>query len=133
MKVALGKYDDADLRRLASLIEQSFARIRPDDALIVGGGTTITRHLSAERAAVAAADYSHNPILANTTATFDITVAGAAPGDVAHASPGGDVGAGLVWSAHTSAADTVRVTVGNVTTADIVPSTRDWRAAVWQY
>lgn len=91
--------------------------------------------MSGARLAVAAADYSANPIAANTTATFTITVTGAGSvgGDMAYASPNGDIGAGLVWSARVSAANTVTVTVGNVTTGNVTPATHDWRADVWRH
>jgi hypothetical protein len=130
MKVNLGRYENAELRELTRLLEIAFNRIRIDDALIVGGGTTIRKHLSAVRAEVEAADYSANPVV--DFATFTITVEGAAAGDAVFASPSGDPG-DLVWSAYVSAADEVTVAVANVTGSNVTPTTRDWRASVWQY
>lgn len=95
-------------------------------------GTPVKLYRSAT-AAKAAAAYSANPIAANSTATFTITVAGATGGHIAVASPDQNPGAGLVWSAYVSAADTVTVVVANVTGAGIVPATATWRVSVFQH
>jgi hypothetical protein len=133
MKANLGRYENEDLRRLVAALELAFSRIRIDDALIIGGGTVIRKHLSVKRTGVAAADYSANPIAANTTATFTITVEGAVVGDMVFVAPSGDVGAGLVWTGYVSDVDEVTVVVGNTTAGGVAPTTSDWRASVWQY
>jgi hypothetical protein len=69
-------------------------------------------------------------IAANTTAELTITVAGATPGMSVQVSPEGAPEAGLMWSGYVSAAGTVTVRLGNVTTAEIDPAVRTWRATV---
>lgn len=94
----------------------------------LGGWNIQSRKVTISKAA---ADYSANPILANTVAGFTVTVPGAAIGDSVVAIPGASPGAAtLVWSAFVSAADTVTVKVANVTTGNIAPSTVNWTVTV---
>lgn len=79
-----------------------------------------------------AADYSANPILANTSATFTLATPGAIVGLAAFASPDRTIGTGLVWSAFISATDVVTVVVANVTTGNIAPATALWGAVAFR-
>ncbi|SDJ15030.1 hypothetical protein SAMN05216352_12633, partial [Alteribacillus bidgolensis] len=91
------------------------------------GGTPIVTHLSATESII------FPDIPANSTEDQPITVTGAAPGDNVYVSPAADPGAGLVWSAFVSAANTVTIRLANVTTAVITPNVTDWRADVWKH
>jgi hypothetical protein len=90
----------------------------------IGAGAAISTYLQD----LAALDFPS--IAAGTTANLTVTVAGAAVGDTAVATPNGAPEAGLVWSAYVSAADTVTVRLGNVTAAPIDPADRIWRCSV---
>jgi hypothetical protein len=70
-------------------------------------------------------------IPANSTTTFTVTATGAATGDDATAHPNSTPEAGLMWAATVTGANTVTVTVANVTTAPIDPVVRTWRVNVW--
>jgi hypothetical protein len=95
-------------------------------------GSIIKEHLRGTRTSVAASDYSSNPIPANGSATFTITVTGTPTDGSVFASPRGDIGANLTWSAYATA-DTVTVRVSNPTGSTIAPTTRTWDASVWDY
>ena len=69
-------------------------------------------------------------IAANTTAELTITLAGVSPGMSVQVSPEGAPEAGLLWSGYVSAAGTVTVRLGNVTSGAIDPALRTWRATV---
>jgi hypothetical protein len=71
-------------------------------------------------------------INANTVSTFTIAVTGAKVGlnSCAVASPVGNPGAGLGWSAHVTADDVVTVRVFNPTLGNIVTSDVVWVASV---
>lgn len=70
-------------------------------------------------------------VVANTTATFNVTVTGAATGDVAFANPETtNPGTNLVWTAWVSATNTVQVRVANPTAADVVSVNVTWAAVV---
>ena len=73
-------------------------------------------------------------IPANSTSELTITVTGAALGDSVMASPDSTsvpMEAGLVWSAHVTASNTVAVRLANVTTSAIDPLNRTWKVN-WQ-
>lgn len=73
-------------------------------------------------------------IPAHSTAELNITVTGAAVGDMASASPNTTLEAGIVYGgAWVSAANTVTVRLGNVTPAAIDPVSRGWYVEVWRH
>jgi hypothetical protein len=130
MRVNLGNYENQEVRELSRALELALGRIRIDDALIIGGGTVIKKHLCATREAVADTDYSTSPVA--DAATFTITVTGAVPGDAVFVTPDDSPG-DLVWSGYVSANDEITVVVANPTGAGVTPATVNWRASVWQY
>lgn len=97
-----------------------------DAPFILGGGTALTKHLSA----TASLDFA--AIAANTTAELNITVTGAAAGDTVIVSPSGAPEAGLGWQGF-AGTDLVTVRLSNVTTAAIDPAARTWRVDVWKH
>lgn len=97
-----------------------------DAPFILGGGTALTKHLSA----TASLDFAS--IAANTTAELDITVTGAAAGDTVIVSPSGAPEAGLGWQGF-AGTDLVTVRLSNETTAAIDPAARTWRVDVWKH
>lgn len=99
-------------------------------SLSVGSGSTITKHLSATASVDAPAIASGCVNVAN------ITVAGAAAGDTAIATPtpvaGGIETMNLTWSAYASSANTVSIRSCWVSGTPN-PSPQTWRIDVWQH
>ncbi|MBF6607009.1 MAG: hypothetical protein IVW53_15705 [Chloroflexi bacterium] len=93
----------------------------------IGGGAAITQHLSATGSNTALV------VAANSQSTFTVTVTGAAVGDSVVATPDGDPSTGVQWSAYVSAANTVTIKVGNITTASKTLTLRSWRCDVWKH
>jgi hypothetical protein len=98
-----------------------------------GAGWTLTRDERPLRWLSALAALDFGSIAAGATAELTITVAGAASGDAARATPANGIEAGLVWSAYCSAANTVTIRLANITAAAINPAARNWRAEVAQW
>lgn len=99
--------------------------------LIVGTGTSTGTQVTAYYSATAALAFG--TIAANTVGVLTMTVTGAAIGDTVEVVPDGTPGTGLVWSGRVSAANTVEVRVGNVTTGGVVTTDRTWRASVFAH
>ena len=103
-------------------------------SVAIGGGTAITKHLSATAANVVSAS-----IATVTCGNYGtVTVTGAAVGDTAIATPtavtGGIETVNLSWSAYVSAVDTVIIRACNPTAAAIdAVDTQTWRVDVWQH
>jgi len=95
--------------------------------LVQPAGNVIWRRLEGVGAR---AVLSFGTIPANSVATQTISVPGATSAMAAQASPEGNIGTGLIWSARVSAADTVTVLVGNVTTGAVASFDQNWRVAV---
>lgn len=100
--------------------------------LLIGGDTSSTSGIS--RTLSATSTPALGTINAGTVATFNITVTGADTGanQEAYASPDGDPGAGLIWSARVSGTNTVQVRVANPTSGNIITNNVLWRAGVWK-
>lgn len=105
--------------------------VRFDSTVKFGAaGTAISSYLSAT------ASLNFPSIATHTTAELTITVTGAAVGDTVTVTPGApvlgsaNIEAGLVWSGHVTAANTVSVRLLNGTAAAIDPIQRTWRASV---
>ena len=123
---------DSGTVRDTNLYRSAANLLRTDDGfqvltLNITGGNTITEHYSV----TGVLDFPS--ISANTTSELTITVTGAAVGDSAYVMPSGSPETGLIWSGHISAADTVTVRIGNVTTGAINPASRTWRADAWAH
>lgn len=84
--------------------------------------------LTAERMGQATVDIG--PINAGSVATFTISVPGAAVGDPVYVAAPDTLPAGLIWSAHVTAADTVTVRVYNPTASAVDPPSGTWVARV---
>lgn len=114
------------LRELLRVLEASFRKIRVDGPLIVGGGATINRHLSAT------ATWDPANLNAGTQTTTTITVTGAVLGDVVGVSFSQDL-QGMQLTGYVSAADTVTVVLRNGTAGAINLASGTLRATVTQY
>jgi len=93
----------------------------------IGGGTTITKHLSAT------SSLSFASLATSSCDQKTIAVTGAAPGDTVYVGATSSIETGLLWSAFISAANTVTVRICNVTGPTLTPATSTWRADVWQH
>lgn len=96
-------------------------------SISIGGGTTITRVLSA----TGTLDFGSVASLA--TAELTITVTNAATGNSVSAGAPAAIEAGLIWSAYVSASNTVTIRVYNSTVSPIDPASATWRATVFQF
>ncbi len=113
----------------------AFTTLSTSAGLTLGGGTTITKHISTAVANVISANIG----AAGCDNYSTVTVTGAAPGDTVIATPeataGGIETVSLMWNAYVSAADTVTIRACNplsllgVNTAN----TQTWRFDVWQH
>lgn len=93
----------------------------------IGGGNPITKVLQAQSALTVAS------IAPGTTSDNSITITGASTTNACFASPEYAVEPGLVWSCSVSATNTVRLRVGNITSAAITPAAgSNWRVWVLQ-
>jgi hypothetical protein len=93
----------------------------------VGGGSALVRALST----TATLDF---PSIAGAgQAELTVAVVGAAANDVVDLGPPAAPEAGLSWDGYVSAADTVRVRVGNRTAGAIDPASATWRVEVRKY
>lgn len=99
--------------------------------LVVGGGTTIQKILSAT------ASLNFGSLNPGDQGTLTITVTGAASGDHVNVTPPSTIEAGLTWCGYVSAADTVKVVVSNITDGGlgltIDPAAATWRATVLKF
>lgn len=72
-------------------------------------------------------------IAPNSDSSLDVTLPGARAGDVVHSSPDAQLEAGLVVKQiHVQAADTVRITLRNVTGVAIDPVALNWRTLLFK-
>ena len=120
MRAEFGRFEDQyegpalgrRLRQLADELERLFAKIRPDDQLIIGGGTPIKKYLSTTATwnPGALAKIGYGVSVSRTTTT--VTLTGAALGDIALASFSLDL-QGLKLRAYVSSANTVTVVLSN--------------------
>ncbi len=105
--------------------------LNTNETLTIGGGTAITRHLSA----TASIDIAS--IAARSCTNTALTVTGAAAGNTVVCSPtpvaSGIETLNLSWNCYVSAANTVQVRACNPTTGALDPATQTWRADVWQH
>lgn len=92
----------------------------------INSGEFILSPLTAE------ASLNFGSIAAHTTAALTITVTGAAVGDAVTITPATAPEVGLVWCGYVSAADTVTVRLGNVTTGAIDPAAVVYRCDVFK-
>lgn len=133
MKINLPQFVETDLgkvvvklRDMVQTLERSFARIRPDDAIIIGGGQPITRHYSATT--------TWNPanLAAGAQTTTTVTVENAALGDEVTCSFSLSL-QGMQLTGYVSAADTVTVVLRNGTAGAIDLGSGTLRASVWRH
>lgn len=98
-----------------------------DSGITIGAGSTaLKKHLRL------ATTIDFPSIAAQTTSDQTVTVPGAVVGDKATAHPNSLLESGLViGGAVVTAADTVAVRLGNITTGAIDPSNRTWHVLVW--
>lgn len=93
--------------------------------LVLGqGGSFISKILSAT------ASLNFGSITNGLTADLTITVTGAASGDDVIVTPPSTIEAGLIFAGFVSAANTVKIRVGNMTAAPVDPAAGVWRATV---
>jgi hypothetical protein len=96
-------------------------------SLSINGGATIAGHLTGTGS-------SGSPlILANSVATFTITVTGAAGGDTVTLGPPTTIDANVMWCGSVSSSNTVTVRIVNPTLSSITLTSGTWRADVWQH
>ena len=69
-------------------------------------------------------------IAANSTQEQTVTVPGATSGNNVYVTPASSPGAGLMWVAYVSSANTVTVRMLNFTAAPVTPATVSWRIDV---
>ncbi|WP_407540219.1 polysaccharide deacetylase family protein [Deinococcus radiomollis] len=81
-------------------------------------------------AAPVTASLSFPSIAANSQASLTITVPGAVTGDNVKVNPVSQIEAGLDWNEGVYSANTVTVTLSNLTAAAIAPAARNWKATV---
>ncbi|MBN1283393.1 MAG: hypothetical protein JXA24_06455, partial [Proteobacteria bacterium] len=104
-------------------------KLNTGETLTIGGGTAITRHLSA----TGTIDFGN---LSSNCESQTITVTGAATGDTVVATPtpvtGGIETLRMTWNGYVSAANTVTVRACAVANNQNAAS-QTWRADVWQH
>lgn len=105
--------------------------LNSNETLTIGGGTAITKHLSAT------STFNIASITSNSCTNTNVTVTGAVAGDSVAATPTA-VASGvetlvLSWNAYVSAADTVTIRVCNHTSGNKDPANQTWRVDVWQH
>lgn len=93
-------------------------------ALVIGAGTPV------HEVRIGGAALSFGSIAARTCRDSSISVPGADQGSAASASPSGDIGAGLTWSAWVPAAGSVTVRVCNLNASTATPSALNWKVQV---
>lgn len=93
--------------------------------IAIGGGQSITRHLSA------AATLDPPAIAAGATAELSVAVPGLVAGDSCVATPAPGIEAGLLWAVYASAANTATLRIANVSGSAISPASRAWRVDAW--
>lgn len=96
-------------------------------SLAIGQGTTILKHLSATAA------WTPGAIASAASASTTLTVTGAALGDTVAVGYNQALAAGLVISGQVSAANTVRVTIANLSGGSVTPAAGTIRADIWQH
>lgn len=94
---------------------------------VAGTGTPVKIKKIAKKVATALAIAQVN---ASTTGDTDITVTGAAVGDLVEIIPNAALQAGLSWSARVKTADTVTLRIANSTAGNLTPNAVDW-TIVW--
>lgn len=99
-------------------------RLKVGNELVVGNGTPV------HAMRLSSANLSYPSIEAHSCQEASTAVAGADSKSVASASPGGDIGAGLVWSAWVKTEGNVTVRVCNVTDAPATPRNTTWNVQV---
>jgi hypothetical protein len=102
------------------------------ETLTIGGGTVITKHLSA----TAVLDFPAIPN--NSCNSLTITVTGAAIGDSVYASPravsgGIETFANTSWNAYVSSTNTVTVRACKINTGTVDLPGQTWRVDIWQH
>lgn len=73
------------------------------------------------------ASITWSSIAANSTQEQTVTVTGAAAGNNVYVTPASSPGAGLMWTAYVSSANTVTVRMLNSTASPVTPTTVSWR------
>ncbi len=102
------------------------------ETLTIGGGTAITKHLSA----TAVLDFPAIPN--NSCSSLTLTVTGAAVGDSVSASPSAVAGGietftTTSWNAFVSSTNTVTARACKIGTNTVNPSGQTWRVDIWQH
>ena len=136
MKIKLPNFSDSlggaglgtVMRTIIKEIEAAFARIRLDDQIIIGGGTSITKHLSTT------ATWNPPDLLdgAQQTMTPDITLTGAALGDEVTVSFSLALQGTQMWG-EVQSTNTVRVYHRNDSGGPINLASGTVRVSCWQH
>lgn len=114
------------LRQILRTIEIALSRVRIDDAIIIGGGAKIARHLSGTKT------WDPASVSDGAQTSTTVTVTGAALGDEVTCSFSNSLQL-MRMSGYVSAANTVTVVLSNNTGGAIDLSSGILRASVWQH
>jgi hypothetical protein len=113
---------------LLSVGSTSQFQVSSTGAVIIGAGTSITKHLSA----TGTVDFASMALSACDTKT--VTVTGAAAGDTVYVGAPAALEAGLVWSALVTSANIVTIRACNIAgTNPLDSASATWRVDVWQH
>jgi hypothetical protein len=134
MNVTLGQIADnldarglvARLRDLVRDVERAFKGIRPDDSIIIGGGTKIAKHLSTT------AVWDPGNVAAGAQTTTTVTLTGAQLGDEITCSFNLDIQQMQLTGAVQSA-DTIEVVLRNGTAGAIDLAEGTLRVSAWRH
>lgn len=136
MRAVFTRLDEGDsgpkliskLRALQKELQGLFSQIRLDDAITIGGGARITKHLSATKT------WNPGNLVSGSQETTTVTVTGAvlANGDEVTCSFNKSL-QGMRLTGYVSADDTVTVVLRNDTGGDLNLAEGTLRASVWQH